>query len=70
LHDHRLTPLFLPTYASWLNPIEKLWRWLKQDVLHLHRLAHDLMKLRQRVLDFLDQFTSGSQPLLHYVGLL
>ena len=23
--------LLLPTYASWLNPIEKLWRWLKQD---------------------------------------
>lgn len=29
--------LCLPTYASWLNPIEKLWRWLKQEVLHMHR---------------------------------
>jgi len=32
--EQRLTPLFLPTYATWLNPIEKLWRWLKQEVLH------------------------------------
>src|SRR5207248_1078671 len=29
----------LPTYASWENPIEKLWRWGKQDILHLHRFA-------------------------------
>jgi transposase len=66
----RLTPLFLPTYASWLNPTEKLWRWLKQDVLHLHRLASQLHELRQHVLTFLDQFKYGSTPLLHYVGLL
>lgn len=33
-----ITPLFLPSYASWLNPIEKLWRWLRQDVLYNHTL--------------------------------
>ena len=70
LDHHHLTPLFLPTYASWLNPIEKLWRWLKQDVLHLHRLADALDTLRQQVLDFLDQFATGSDALLRYVGLL
>jgi transposase len=61
--------LFLPTYASWLNPIEKLWRWLKQEVLHLHCLAHDLNQLRQQVCDFLNQFATGSTALLRYVGL-
>jgi transposase len=70
LAQHHLTPLFLPTYASWLNPIEKLWRWLKQDVLHLHRLAHDLDTLRQQVIAFLEQFATGSKSLLRYVGLL
>ena len=31
LEDYpRLKPLWLPTYAPWLNPIEKLWRWLRQ----------------------------------------
>ncbi|MBK9008807.1 MAG: transposase [Anaerolineae bacterium] len=34
LHAQQLTPLLFPTYASWLNPIEKLWKWLKQEVLH------------------------------------
>jgi transposase len=70
MQDHQLTPLFLPTYASGLNPIEKLWRWLKQEVIHLHRLAHRLNDFRQQVLDFLDQFKDGSSNLLHYVGLL
>ena len=70
MQQQALTPLFLPTYASWLNPIEKLWRWLRQDVLHLHTLANNLDTLRLQVRDFLDTFGSGSDPLLHYVGLL
>ena len=27
----------LPTYAPWTNPIEKLWRWVRQSIIHLHR---------------------------------
>lgn len=69
-HAQRLTPLFLPTYASWLNPIEKLWRWLKQDVLHLHALADRLDELREQVCNFLNQFVGGSSALLRYVGIL
>ena len=37
----RLEIAWLPTDSPWLNPIEKLWRWLPQDVLTLHRLADD-----------------------------
>ena len=62
--------LWLPTYAPWANPIEKLWRWLKQDVLHLHRWADDLPELRRQVLAFFAQFATGSDALLRYVGLL
>lgn len=65
--------VFLPTYASWLNPIEKLWRSLKQEVLHLHRVAHDLPTLRGQVAAFLNRFLPGSEnavTLLRYVGLL
>ena len=62
--------LCLPTYASWLNPIEKLWRWLKQDIIHLHRLSDAWLELRQRVDEFLTNFTHGSLELLRYVGLL
>lgn len=65
----KITPLFLPTYASWLNPIEKLWRWLRADVLYNHNLAHSLSLLRQQVCDFLDKFSDESYDLLYYVGL-
>jgi hypothetical protein len=66
----QIEPVWLPTYAPWLNPIEKLWRWLRQDVLKLHRLADDWKALRGQVRAFLDQFQDGSQRLLEYVGLL
>lgn len=66
----RIEPVWLPTYSPWLNPIEKLWRWLRQDVLKMHRLAEDWEELLKRVRAFLDQFADGSQNLLHYVGLL
>jgi hypothetical protein len=59
----------LPTYASWLNPIEKLWRWLRQTVVHLHPWAGDLAALWLAVAAFLDRFAAGSPDLLRYVGL-
>jgi hypothetical protein len=62
--------LLLPTYASWLNPIEKLWRCLNQNVLHLHRLSDDWPELKHQVSVFLDGFKNGSTDLLRYTGLL
>jgi hypothetical protein len=66
----QVEPVWLPTYAPWLNPIEKLWRWLRQDVLKMHRLAEIWVAVRGRVHQFLEQFAHGSQRLLEYVGLL
>jgi transposase len=65
----QIEPVWLPTYAPWLNPIEKLWRWLREQVLTLHRLAGDWEALRERVNAFLDQFAAESHALLQYVGL-
>jgi transposase len=62
--------LQLPTYASWANPIEKLWRWVRQSVLHLHRLSDDWDELKQHIRDFILAFRKGSNELLRYVGLL
>lgn len=68
--DLRIHVLWLPTYAPWTNPIEKLWRWLRQTIVHAHRLAEQWDRLRDQVAAFLDQFASGSPDLLHYAGLL
>lgn len=61
--------LCLPTYASWTNPIEKLWRFLQQEVTHLHHFADDWAGLKQAVTSFLQQFAVSSLTLLRYVGL-
>jgi transposase len=66
----RIEPVWLPTYAPWLNPIEQLWRWLRRDVLRGHRLADEWSHLRQHVNAFLDQFAQGSLALLRSVGLV
>lgn len=59
----------LPTYASWTNPIEKLWRWLRQDVLHVHRFGDDWLGLKTQVGQWLDRLGRRAEALLRYVGL-
>jgi transposase len=66
----RITPAWLPTYAPWLNPIEKLWRWVRQDVLQMHRWVEDGPQVKPRVRDFLDQFAQGSSARLRYGGVV
>jgi len=70
LQSSKITSLFLPTYAPWLNPIEKVWRKLKQEVLHLHRYSSRWKDLQARVDDWLLQYDRPSPDLLHDVGLL
>ena len=64
-----ITLVPLPTYSSWRNPIEKLWRWLRQDVLHMHPWADDWQQTKLEVTRFLDRFLLPSARLLRYVGL-
>jgi transposase len=65
-----ITVYWLPTYAPELNPIEKLWRWLKQEVLHHHSFADDWAGLKAAVTTFLARFATGSTDLLRATGLL
>lgn len=65
----RLTPLWLPTYAPWTNPTEKVWLRLKQELLHLHDFADDWHSLQTAVADWLAHWHQPSPDLLHYVGL-
>lgn len=67
--DSRLKVLPLPTYAPWLNAIEKLWRLLHQEVTHAHPWCDDFKGFRQAILDKLGEFSGGSQRLLRYCGL-
>lgn len=65
----RLHAVGLPTYSPWLNPIEKLWRKMRQELTAMHRLAAEWKQLQQQVQAFFAQFATGSLDLLRYVGL-
>lgn len=69
LRDSKLTLVRLPTYAPWTNPIEKVWRKLYADVLHLHQRVNDWEALQDQVQTWLDQYCQPSPSLLRYVGL-
>lgn len=64
----------LPTYAPWTNPVEKVWRKLYAEVLHLHRFVDAWDALTQTVQAWLDQWADPSPTLsaelLRYIGLL
>lgn len=65
----RVEVLWLPTYAPWLNPMEKGWRWTRQRVTHAHPWSDDFREFRQQVSMELGRLANGSQELLRYVGL-
>lgn len=69
LRASKFTVVRLPTYAPWTNPIEKAWRKLYADILHLHRRAHDWEALQAQVQGWLDQYRQPSATLLRYTGL-
>lgn len=59
----------LPTYASWLNPIEKLWKLLKKEVLHLFPNPNNFNELQLRINRFFEEFEQDSLRLLKFCGL-
>ncbi len=65
----KITMVPLPTYSSWRNYIEQLWRWLKQDVIHMHPWTQDWQALEDAIREFLNQFRQPNTDLLRYVGL-
>lgn len=69
LVDRRIVLVPLPTYAPWTNLMEKVWRKLYQEVLHLHDFVDRWDELKVEVGIWLNQFADGSTALLRYVGL-
>lgn len=60
----------VPTYAPWTNPIERVWRLLRQDLGHLHPFADDLPALRTALDTWTAPFQAPSPRLLHAASLI
>ena len=59
----------LPTYASWLNPIEKLWRWAKQTLSHARPYCDNFTEFKAQLNACLDTAATMSAYIRHYCGL-
>ena len=67
--DPRIEVLRLPTYAPWLNNIEKLWRWMKQRVTHTHPWSDDFPHFRTQIRAELTRLAAGLPEIRTYCGL-
>lgn len=59
----------LPTYASWLNPVEKVWRFLKHQLIHNHSFANNFKKLKTKVEECLQGLDQLRDQILSFTGL-
>lgn len=59
----------LPTYASWLNPIEKVWKHLKQQIIHNHAFANNFKELKLKVEEILQGVDQLRDQILSLTGL-
>lgn len=69
LAGSRIRLLWLPTYAPWTNPAEKVWRKLKQEVLHQHEFGANWQGLVQAVSQWLERTAKNPKELRRYTGL-
>jgi len=61
--------LRLPTYAPWTNPVAKVWRQLKPELLHQHDYQDDWAGLQGAVEQWLQQAAQDPEELRRYTGL-
>ncbi|WP_338248188.1 IS630 family transposase [Dictyobacter halimunensis] len=62
--------LYLPTYAPWLNPIEKIWLKLNRERTHMHEYFEKTKPWREWVDQWLENMREGSQEILRETGVL
>jgi hypothetical protein len=68
VQDSRVTILWLPTYSPWLNPTEKVWKWVRQHFSHMHDDAEDMDRFGKHLADALAQAGQDPQALLRYTA--
>jgi transposase len=67
-HKHRLTVFDLPSYSPDYNPIEKLWKKVKEKGTHLHYF-HTFEALKDKVHETLSFFENAKDEVLSLVRM-
>ena len=65
----KLVVLRLPTYAPRLNPIEKVWRWIRQTLSHAHPYCDDFRQFKAQLHRSCTEAQSKPQAIRRYCGL-
>jgi transposase len=50
MYSNNIAPVYLPSYSPELNPIERLWQWLRKEVTH-----NELFETLEDMMDALEQ---------------
>jgi transposase len=70
LAEHpRLQVLRLPTYAPRLNAVEKLWRWVRQNLCHAHPFSDDFNEYKRHLGDCFDEAAAAPAAMARYCGI-
>lgn len=66
--DDRLRVLWLPTYSPWLNPAEKVWKWVRQRRIHMHGYCESLPELGSAIDRTVASAGERPEEMLRYTG--
>jgi len=67
--DPRIEVLWLPTYSPWLNPTERIWKWVRQHRIHMHGCSDSLPDVRDLLDRTLTLATRSHEEIRRYTGV-
>lgn len=63
----RLVLLSLPTYSSWLNPIDMVWRHFRREITHCE-LFSNIEALLEATREFFERYNHRTDEILSIIG--
>ncbi|MED0676192.1 IS630 family transposase [Aneurinibacillus thermoaerophilus] len=68
-NKERLYLMFLPPYSPHLNPIERLWKWMKESVI-ANRFHKNKNEIQKSIDSFLEGIKDCTEQVLQRIGCL
>lgn len=68
-NQERLYLMFLPPYSPTLNPMERLWKWMKESVI-ANRFHKNKNELQKSIDSFLEEIKDCTEQALQRIGCL
>jgi transposase len=69
VRNPRMQVLRLPTYAPWLNPIEKAWKWVRQTLCHAHEFCDQFDEYKAALDEQMAEAIANPAMMLRYCGM-